>query len=145
MALIGWGAVLLILAIVIVCKIGIAILETIATVASSMKEGWNKIWSKKEIGKKDKATQSESSFSNRMATVTLSPIKYSDSTERFGISGKCKICGKAFSSVSSASENYLTHVDFEFYGKKRNKSVCKKCVQLLAGDSNCKIIKIYEQ
>lgn len=57
----------------------------------------------------------------------------------YGIFGKCEICGKDFSPVISASENYLGDIVLDFYGKLRARRICKRCLKLMKKDSNCKI------
>lgn len=56
-------------------------------------------------------------------------------------SGACELCGKEFLRETSTPKNRLYDVVYEFYGKKRKKLVCAKCLANLRKDKGVKICK----
>lgn len=55
------------------------------------------------------------------------------------ISGTCEICGKEYTPETSTSANYLREITYEFYGKKRDRLVCSKCLSNLRKDKGVNI------
>lgn len=54
----------------------------------------------------------------------------------YGISGKCEICGREFDANSAKPRDCLLKVSYMFYGKQRERKICKKCLGLLREDKN---------